>query len=70
MTEKLNQTGKVKWFDTTKGFGFIEKSDGSDIFVHYTGLTGLRGLESDQKVTFDITEGKRGPQATNVKITK
>lgn len=70
--KKINFTGKVKWFDTTKGFGFIQTEEGNDVFVHYSGLPIINGrvvnLESEQEVTFEITEGKRGPQATNVKI--
>ncbi len=69
---KLKFSGKVKWFDTTKGFGFIQTEQGNDVFVHYSGLPVINGkiqnLESDQKVEFEITEGKRGPQATNVII--
>ena len=65
---------KVKWYDTTKGFGFIEGEDGHDIFVHYTGVPNVNNkkvtLLADQRVTFQITEGKRGPQATNVAVAK
>ena len=68
------RTGKVKWYDTTKGFGFIETEDGNDIFVHYTGVPTVNNkkvnLLADQKVTFEITVGKRGPQATNVSVSK
>ena len=61
--------GKVKWFDTKKGFGFIQSEDGNDVFVHYTSIQteGFKNLEQGQEVTFDITEGKKGPQASNVK---
>lgn len=61
-------TGKVKWYDSVKGFGFIEQADGNDIFVHYTGINKNIKLKEDQSVVFDITEGKRGPQATNVSL--
>ncbi len=71
---QLTRTGKVKWYDTTKGFGFIETEEGNDIFVHYTGVKNVNNkkvnLLADQKVTFEITEGKRGPQATNVIVAK
>ncbi len=67
-------TGKVTWYDTTKGFGFIETENGNDIFVHYTGVPNVNNkkvnLQADQKVTFLVTEGKRGPQATNVAVAK
>ena len=62
-------TGKVKWFDTTKGFGFITPDDGGkDVFAHHTGIAGdgYKSLNEDQEVTFDVTEGAKGPQATNI----
>ncbi len=61
--------GKVKWFDSAKGFGFIETEEGNDVFVHYTGIAdeGFRTLEEGQDVTFEVVDGKRGPQATDVK---
>lgn len=60
--------GKVKWFDTAKGYGFITTETGSDIFVHYTGINkdGFRGLDEGEEVEFEIGEGKRGEQAVNV----
>ncbi|PTJ80823.1 cold-shock protein [Staphylococcus succinus] len=60
--------GTVKWFNAEKGFGFIERENGSDLFVHFSGITaeGYKSLEEGQKVEFDITEGQRGEQATNV----
>jgi CspA family cold shock protein len=62
-------TGKVKWFDTTKGFGFITPDDGGkDVFAHHTGIAGdgYKSLNEDQEVTFDVTEGAKGPQASNI----
>lgn len=60
--------GTVKWFNAEKGFGFIEREDGDDVFVHFSGIVtdGYKTLEEGQKVEFDITEGQRGEQATNV----
>ncbi len=62
--------GKVKWFDSKKGFGFIKSDDGNDVFVHYSGIqsNGFKDLKQGQEVSFDITEGKKGPQAANVQI--
>jgi cold shock protein len=64
--------GKVKWFDSAKGYGFIQTEEGNDVFVHYTGIEreGFRVLEEGQEVEFDISDGKRGPQATNVKTAE
>ncbi len=61
-------TGTVKWFNNQKGYGFISDENGKDVFVHYSGLNmeGFKSLEEGQKVTFDVTEGAKGPQATNV----
>ena len=60
--------GKVKWFSNDKGYGFIEMSDGEDVFVHYTGIMGdgFKTLEEGQSVSFEVIEGNRGPQAANV----
>ena len=62
--------GKVKWFDAKKGFGFIVDQDGKEIFVHFSGILsdGFKKIEDGQDVTFELTEGKRGPQAINVKV--
>ena len=62
-------TGKVKWFNESKGFGFIEQENGPDVFVHYTAIQadGFKTLYEDQEVEFDIVEGPKGPQAANVK---
>ena len=62
--------GTVKWFNSEKGFGFIAPEDGSaDVFVHFSAIasSGYRSLEENQKVTFDVTQGQKGPQAANVK---
>jgi CspA family cold shock protein len=62
--------GKVKWFNATKGFGFITGEDGQDIFVHYSQILreGYKSLEEGQEVTYEITQGAKGPQASNVKV--
>ena len=62
-------TGKVKWFNESKGFGFIEQENGPDVFVHYTAIQadGFKTLYEDQEVEFDVVEGPKGPQAANVK---
>ena len=62
------EKGKVKWFNNSKGYGFIERESGEDVFVHYTAVTGdgYRTLEEGQTVEFEVVEGDKGLQATNV----
>ena len=64
------KTGKVNWFDSAKGFGFISGDDGKDVFVHFTAIVsnGFKTLEEGQKVSFEVVEGQRGPQAANVTL--
>ncbi len=63
-------SGKVKWFSDNKGYGFIETTDGKDIFVHFSAITkeGFKTLAEGQNVTFDIVDGQKGPQAANVAL--
>ena len=62
-------TGRVKWFDEKKGFGFIEREGGKDIFVHFRAIvgSGFKTVAEGQEVEFDVEEGRKGPQAANVK---
>ena len=62
-------TGTVKWFNAQKGFGFITREDGPDVFVHFSAIAaeGYRSLEENQKVEFDVVEGQKGTQAANVR---
>ncbi len=62
------EKGTVKWFNATKGYGFLTRENGEDVFVHYSAITmdGFKTLEEGQEVQFDIVEGEKGPQATNV----
>ena len=61
-------TGTVKWFNSEKGFGFITVEGGNDVFAHFSAITGegFKTLEEGQKVSFEIVEGDRGPQAANI----
>ncbi|MGZ4980840.1 MAG: cold-shock protein [Methylobacter sp.] len=63
-------TGTVKWFNTSKGFGFIEQEKGPDVFVHYSNIssTGFKSLTDGQKVKFNVTHGNKGPQAEDVMV--
>lgn len=62
--------GKVKWFNESKGFGFIESETEGDVFVHFSAIQteGFKTLAEGQRVTFDVTKGKKGPAAENVRI--
>jgi CspA family cold shock protein len=62
------QTGKVKWFNAEKGFGFIEVESGDDVFVHFSAISGegFKSLDEGQAVEFNVVKGNRGPQAENV----
>ncbi len=64
----IMEQGTVKWFNAEKGFGFIERDGGDDVFVHFSAIQGdgFKSLEEGQAVTFDVEEGNRGPQAANV----
>ena len=61
-------TGKVKWFNAAKGFGFIETEDGQDVFVHFSAIEmdGYKTLDEGMEVQFEVTDGEKGPQASNV----
>ena len=64
----MRSTGTVKWFNERKGFGFIKVENGEDVFVHYSALQGegFKTLKEGEKVEFDVVQGAKGPQATNV----
>jgi CspA family cold shock protein len=66
MSERI--IGTVKWFNGSKGYGFIEREDGEDVFVHYSEIQaeGFRNLNEGQRVEFTVEQGQKGPQATNV----
>jgi len=68
MSERI--IGTVKWFNTSKGYGFITRENGPDVFVHYSSIQseGFRNLDEGQKVEFAVEQGQKGPQATNVTI--
>lgn len=68
MTDR--ESGIVKWFDNSKGYGFIQRDGGGDIFVHYSNILGVgfRSLDEGQRVEFEVVEGMKGPQAQNVHI--
>lgn len=64
----MRETGKVKWFNDSKGFGFITRESGPDVFVHHTAIqgNGFRSLAEDQEVEFEVVQGAKGLQAQNV----
>ena len=64
------QQGTVKWFNSDKGYGFITSENGKDVFVHFSAIqsSGFRSLEEGQRVTFDVVDGQKGPQAENVVV--
>jgi len=64
-------TGTVKWFSQEKGYGFITRADGPDVFVHFSAIQGegFRNLDENQEVEFDVVDGPKGPQAANVRPT-
>ncbi|WP_139852160.1 cold-shock protein [Acinetobacter pullicarnis] len=63
-------TGTVKWFNETKGFGFIQQDSGPDVFAHYSEIqsSGFKVLNEGQRVEFEVTDGKKGPQASSIKV--
>lgn len=65
-------SGTIKWFDNTKGFGFISREDGNDVFVHFSAIKsdGYKTLEEGQTVEFEVTKGPKGDQAANVVVVK
>jgi CspA family cold shock protein len=64
----MSTTGTVKWFNETKGFGFIEQESGPDVFAHFSAIAGdgFKTLAEGQRVQFDVTDGQKGPQASNI----
>ncbi|MBI2082791.1 MAG: cold-shock protein [Deltaproteobacteria bacterium] len=68
MSSDQKGRGRVKWFNDSKGYGFIEQENGQDVFVHYSAIQGegYKSLREGQEVVFDVIQGARGPQATNV----
>lgn len=67
---RYTMKGTVKWFNQEKGFGFITGEDGKDVFAHFSQIQkeGFKTLNENEEVTFDIVEGQKGPQATNIKV--
>ena len=67
--EKTMAEGTVKWFNDSKGFGFIEQDNGPDVFAHFSAIEGdgFKSLDEGQRVSFDVTEGQKGPQAASIR---
>jgi len=70
MSEKI--TGTVKWFNGSKGYGFLAREGGADVFVHFSAIQGegFKNLEEGQKVEFEVEQGPKGPQASNVTVLR
>lgn len=68
----MAERGRVKWFSEAKGYGFIEREEGDDVFVHYTAINaeGFRTLAEGQEVEFEVVQGAKGPQAENVTLVE
>ena len=68
----MKEQGTVKWFNAAKGYGFIQRESGDDVFVHYSAITGdgYRSLEEGARVSFEVTKGPKGLQATNVELVQ
>jgi len=68
--EVIFMTGKVKWFNSEKGYGFITTDEGQDIFAHYSQINkdGFKTLEEGERVSFEVVEGQKGPQANNIEV--
>ncbi len=66
----MRVTGKVKWFNESKGYGFLSQDDGPDVFVHFSAIQmeGFKVLKEDQEVEFEVAQGAKGPQAGNVVV--
>lgn len=66
----MPEKGKIKWFSDAKGYGFIEREEGEDVFVHFTAIVGegFRTLKEGQEVEFEVVQGEKGPQAENVTV--
>lgn len=72
MSEVTKEQGVVKWFNAAKGYGFIQRSNGEDVFVHFTAIQaeGYKSLNDGQKVEFEVTQGPKGLQASNVTVAE